>query len=166
MKKNIEMKSIVVIGCSRFGATVACSNCRLGHYSSIIDINPKAFRKLDSDYSGYIIEGNAMDPDILAQSNIKNATEVDIVTNDDNTNIYLASMVLAYYKAPLIIVRLQDEKKAELLGDSRIKIISPALLSINSYYNLVNNSSDVNKLVDEKDIMKIKVESNKKGQSK
>ena len=135
--KKTTTEMTVVIGCSRFGATIASQNSKSGKYTAIIDINPKAFRKLDTDYSGYTIEGNAMDKDILAQSNIEKATEIDIMTNDDNTNIFLALLVLHYYKAPLIIVRLQDEKKASLLDDSRIKLISPALLSMNNYYEII-----------------------------
>ena len=140
----------VIIGCSRFGATIASQNSRKGKYTAIIDVNPKAFRKLDADYSGYTIEGNAMDKEILAQSNIENATEIDIMTNDDNTNIFLASLVLFYYKAPLVIVRLQDEKKSTLLDNPRIRLISPALLSINAYYNIIadniKNTEDINTL--------------------
>lgn len=142
MKKKNTTDMTVVIGCSRFGATIASQNSKAGKYTAIIDMNSKAFRKLDTDYSGYTIEGNAMDKNVLNQSNIEKATEVDIMTNDDNTNIFLASYVLHFYNAPLIIVRLQDEKKASLLDDSRIKIISPALLSIETYHKIIDEENN------------------------
>ena len=129
---------VVVIGCSKFGAAIANECSSSGKHTAVIDINPIAFRKLDNSYSGYTIEGDAMDKDILLEANINEATEVDIMTNSDNTNIFLASLILHYYRVPLVIVRLQDEKKSRLLKDKRVRIISPALLSINTYHQVID----------------------------
>ena len=133
MKKSDEKKLTIVIGASRLGANIASYNSQNGVYTVIIDKNPIAFRKLDSSFSGYKIEGDAENLDILNSANIKNATEVDILTNSDNTNIYIANVVLKYYKVPLVLVRLMDTTKSVFLDDPRIRIISPAILSFRSY---------------------------------
>lgn len=133
MKKSDEKKLTIVIGASRLGANIASYNSQNGVYTVIIDKNPIAFRKLDSSFSGYKIEGDAENLDILNSANIKEATEVDILTNSDNTNIYIANVVLKYYKVPLVLVRLMDTTKSVFLDDPRIRIISPAILSFRSY---------------------------------
>lgn len=133
MKKSDEKKLTIVIGASRLGANIASYNSQNGVYTVIIDKNPIAFRKLDSSFSGYKIEGDAENLDILNSANIKDATEVDILTNSDNTNIFIANVVLKYYKVPLVLVRLMDTTKSVFLDEPRIRIISPAILSFRSY---------------------------------
>ena len=137
MKKNNEKKLTIVIGSSRLGANIASYNSQKGVYTVIIDKNPLAFRKLDSSFSGYQIEGDAENLDILNAANIKEATEVDVLTNSDNTNIFIANVVLKYYKVPLVLVRLMDTTKSVFLDDPRIRIISPAILSFRSYKEII-----------------------------
>lgn len=137
MKKNDEKKLTIVIGSSRLGATIANYNSQNGIYTAIIDKNPLAFRKLDSNFSGYTIEGDAENLDILASANIKDATEVDVLTNNDNVNIYIANVVLQYFKVPLVLVRLMDTTKSVFLDSPRIRIISPAILSFRTYKEII-----------------------------
>ena len=137
MKRNNEKKLTIVIGASRLGANIASYNSQNGVYTVIIDKNPLAFRKLDSSFSGYQIEGDAENLDILNAANIKEATEVDVLTNSDNTNIFIANVVLKYYKVPLVLVRLMDTTKSVFLDDPRIRIISPAILSFRSYKEII-----------------------------
>lgn len=138
--KNRNYRMVVVIGSSRLGASIASSNSQMGAYTAIIDKEPKAFRKLDPDYSGYKIEGDGEDIDVLEEANIREATEIDIMTEDDNENIYLANLCLTFFKAPLIIVRLMDEKKSVLLDDARIRIITPSILSYRTYHEIQDAS--------------------------
>lgn len=137
MKRNNEKKLTIVIGSSRLGANIASYNSQNGVYTVIIDKNPLAFRKLDSSFSGYQIEGDAENLDILNAANIKEATEVDVLTNSDNTNIFIANVVLKYFKVPLVLVRLMDTTKSVFLDDPRIRIISPAILSFRSYKEII-----------------------------
>ena len=45
----------------------------------------------------------------------------------------IASRIATLYDVPYIIVRLRDERKASLLNDDRISIISTGRLSIQAY---------------------------------
>jgi trk system potassium uptake protein TrkA len=134
MKKG--KKLTVVIGSSRLGAAIASQNSKQGIYTSIIDINEEAFRKLDEGYSGFKIVGDAIEIRTLEKAHIKDASEVDVCTGDDNTNIFIASLILKYYDVPYIIVRLHDDIKRSLLENPRITIISPSSLSLGLYENL------------------------------
>ncbi|MFA6829676.1 MAG: NAD-binding protein [Bacilli bacterium] len=133
---NKEKKMTMVIGSSRLGAAIASLNSEQGIYTSIIDIDERAFRKLDASYSGYKIVGNALDRLTLEKARISDASEIDICTGDDNLNIYLACLSLKYYTAPNVIVRLHDEAKSILLEDPRITVIAPSALSFGMYKNL------------------------------
>lgn len=133
---NKERKMTVVIGSSRLGAAIASLNSEEGIYTSIIDLDEKSFRKLDDAYSGFKFVGDAMNKSLLERARIASATEIDICTADDNTNIYLACLCLHYYPAKNIIVRLKDDVKSILLRDPRITIITPSRLSYGMYTNI------------------------------
>lgn len=124
---------IIVLGASRFGATIASLACTEGAYTAIVDKDESAFKKLDSSYSGFIIAGDAMDRNVLEKANIDQAKEVVIATSSDNTNIYLALMIHECFHPDSIIVRLRDETKSQLLQKDSIHIILTATLSIQAY---------------------------------
>lgn len=131
--KEVNRSMTVVIGASRFGAAIASMSSMDGIYTSIIDSDESSFKKLDSGYSGYIIVGDAQDSSVLKKAHIDEARECVIATDDDNVNIFLASLISTIYKVPHVIVRLRDERKAALLIDPTIKVISTAMLSLQAY---------------------------------
>ena len=60
MKKQFKDRNrILVIGSSRLGASIASMSSVDGIYTSIIDRDQNAFKKLDPDYSGYTFVGDA-----------------------------------------------------------------------------------------------------------
>ncbi len=137
MKKEMRQKSMtVVIGASRLGASIASMASMDGIYTSIIDIDPQAFRKLDSGYTGYTVVGDASDINVLKKAHVEEAKECVVATSDDDTNIFLACMITELFKTPYVIVRLRDERKAAILSDPRIKVISTAMLSLQAYKSI------------------------------
>lgn len=134
MKKQFKDRNrILVIGSSRLGASIASMSSVDGIYTSIVDRDQNAFKKLDPDYSGYTFVGDATDNSILEKAHIDSAKEVVVATGEDNVNVLIASRIATLYDVPYIIVRLRDERKASLLNDDRISIISTGRLSIQAY---------------------------------
>ena len=131
---NKERKMAVIIGASRFGAAIASLKSEQGISTSIIDSDEQSFRKLESNYSGFKVLGDAMNQQILEKANISEANEIDICTSDDNVN--LAFWATRFTKANYIIVRLHDDVKALLLKDKRITVITPSRLSFGMYTNI------------------------------
>lgn len=129
---------VVIIGCSRMGAGIAFENSAQGSYTTIIDSNPDAFRKINPEYSGFFLVGDATDQAVLDKAHIQEASQCVVATQDDSTNIYVASLVCCISEVPLIVVRLHDERKSVLLSDKRIRIIAPALLSHDAYETAVS----------------------------
>lgn len=146
MKKSsrrTKKKSMtIVIGSSRLGANIASEASQRGIYTSIIDLSPEAFKKLDVGYSGYTVLGDATDQSVLQKAHIEDAKEVVITTGDDNTNIFLACMISEFYSVPYIIVRIRDEKKSEIITDERISIISTSTLSLQAYKAIRSQEED------------------------
>lgn len=134
MEKRKNM--VVVVGSSRLGALIASKNSSEGIYTMIIDKDEFAFNKLESDYSGFTMVGDATELSVLKKAHMDQASELDIITEDDDTNIFIACMALHYFDVSSIIVRLQENKKAVLIDDPRVKVIVPADLSMSLYENL------------------------------
>jgi len=59
------------MGCGRVGATLAKSLEDNGHSVSVIDQNPEAFRRLDSEFGGNKVTGLGFDRDTLKQAGIE-----------------------------------------------------------------------------------------------
>lgn len=90
-------KTIIIAGCSRFGAGLAGELSEHGDDVIIIDKDNDAFRKLPPNFSGFQIVGNVTDPDLLEDAGIGNASVVVAATDDDNINCMLAQMARRIY---------------------------------------------------------------------
>jgi len=126
----------LIIGASRFGARVALKFAKSGHYVTVIDKNQKSIYKLGDNFPGSFIVGDATKLNVLEDGDIKHAKTVLIATDSDDTNIYLANLILLKYKINDITVRIDDEDKHKLLDSKYIKIINPFLTSMMQYVEL------------------------------
>ena len=129
-------KTIIIAGCSRFGAGLAGDLSEHGDDVIIIDMDNDAFRKLPPNFSGFQIVGNVTDPDLLEDAGIENASVVVAATDDDNINCMLAQMARRIYDVGEVFARLNDTDKEHLIGGLNIKAIYPARLSIEKFKEL------------------------------
>ena len=125
-------KTIIIAGCSRFGAGLAGE---LSEHGDDVKDND-AFRKLPPNFSGFQIVGNVTDPDLLEDAGIGNASVVVAATDDDNINCMLAQMARRIYDVGEVFARLNDTDKEHLIGGLNIKAIYPARLSIEKFKEL------------------------------
>lgn len=136
MKVKNNKKMIIVLGSSRFGASIASLVSEEGFYTAIVDKNELSFKKLNPSYSGYVVLGDAMDQNVLEKANIEDAREVIISTSSDNTNIFLALMIDELYHPESIVVRLRDDQKTVLLDRENIHIIATSQLSLQAFRSI------------------------------
>lgn len=140
-KKMKEKKGLVVVlGCSRLGAQIACNASLSNNDVYIVDKDEKSFDKLLIGFNGTSILGDATEKSVLDDCEIQKADEVIITTDDDNTNIYLASMIVNQYPVNFVVVRLRDDSKVPLLNNSKIRIITPNKLSMKNYEDMQKDS--------------------------
>lgn len=127
-KKNTDTYTIVV-GCGRLGANLANTLSDGGEEVLIIDINGEAFRKLSPSFGGLAVVGDATEIHVLSDADIKKATAVVTVTNNDNTNILVAQIAKEYFHVQHVIARLYDPERECVYHELGIDTICPAVLS-------------------------------------
>lgn len=139
-KKNNE-KYILIVGCGRLGAHLANS---LGEskFNSIviIDKNEQAFDRLKTTFSGFRIEADALELDVLKAAKIKDADVVLVTTNRDNTNIMIAQVAKKIFNVDKVIARLIDPLRESIYSELGIETISPTALSANEFMRIINES--------------------------
>lgn len=138
MKKS-SYNYIIIAGCSRFGANIASILSLQGKDVVVIDNDTTSFRKLSSDYSGFKINGDATDADVLLEAGINKADIVVAATNDDNTNIMISQISSEMFNVPKVVSRLYDTEKEIVYRDFDIKMVRPAKLSINEFERVLSN---------------------------
>lgn len=88
-KKNLY---IIIIGCGKLGAFLANEFSKIGDSVVVIDKNGRKFSKLSVDFSGFRIEEDALDEDILIEAKIDQADVLICASNDDDTKDLLFVM--------------------------------------------------------------------------
>lgn len=129
-------KTVIIAGCSRFGASLARLLSEKGHNVIIIDKDNDSFRKLQANFGGFQIVGNVIDPDVLEEAGIAQASVLAAVTDDDNINCMLAQMAKRIYNVDEVFARLNDTDKEYLLSGLNIKAIYPSRLSVEKFKEL------------------------------
>jgi trk system potassium uptake protein TrkA len=104
----------VIMGCGRVGATLAQSLEGQGHSVAVIDQNPEAFRRLDTEFSGNKVTGLGFDRDTLTQAGIEDAYGFAAVSDGDNSNILAARVVREKYGVDNVVARIYDPHRAEI----------------------------------------------------
>jgi trk system potassium uptake protein TrkA len=99
---------VVIMGCGRVGARIASILDHNGHDVSVIDTDPRAFRRLAPDFGGQTIIGTGIDEDVLRAAGIEEARAFIAVTNGDNRNIMAAQVARHIFNVPEVICRIYD----------------------------------------------------------
>lgn len=131
-----ENKKVIIIGCGRFGSTLA-NHLNKQHYDvTIIDKDEDAFRKLSDNFSGFTMVGEVSDLSLLESVGIRYCSMFIAVTNDDNTNCMLSQIASRIYHINNIYIRLIDTNKKILLDGFQVNAIYPSQLSLCEFERL------------------------------
>jgi trk system potassium uptake protein TrkA len=117
---------VVVVGCGRVGSGLARAVEAAGHTAAVIDRQERAFRRLDSDFTGLRIVGVGFDRDRLTGAGIDRANALAAVTNGDNSNILVARIARETYGIDKVVARIYDPRRAaiyERLGIATIATV-------------------------------------------
>lgn len=115
---------IIIVGLGRMGTALATRLSKKGADIVAIDSSPKAFEKLDKNFSGVKIVGVGFDKDIMEQAGIERADALVACTNSDEVNIVVARIAKNVYKVPRVIARSYDMGKAEIYDRLGLRTIS------------------------------------------
>lgn len=100
----------IVVGCGRVGAELAMRLFGKGHSVAIIDHVPAAFDNLNPQFRGRIVEGEALNKDVLLRAGIDEADGLAAVTNLDPLNAVVGHIGRTMFHVPIIVVRNYDPR--------------------------------------------------------
>lgn len=105
---------IVILGCGRVGSLLAHRLDETGHSVAVVDMDPKAFRKLGDSFSGTTVTGVGFDRETLENAGITRAHGFAAVSSGDNTNILSARVARETYGVENVVARIYDPGRAEV----------------------------------------------------
>ncbi|MBE6103961.1 MAG: NAD-binding protein [Erysipelotrichaceae bacterium] len=118
----------IVVGAGRLGSNIAK---KLSNNKNDVVLIDKRKDKIGNvvDFSGFVAVGDATDLGFLEENGVKDAKLVAFMTDDDNTNIFLADVCNEIYRTPEIYIRLKDSRKMKIVS-SNVRCICPFDLSL------------------------------------
>jgi trk system potassium uptake protein TrkA len=117
--------NIIIIGCGRYGSTLANELSDAGHNISVVDRDNERLNILGSGFNGLKIKGIEYDDEILQEAGISNADAVLSVTPDENINITVSLIAKEIYKVPRIIARIVNPNRQNIYEQLDIETINP-----------------------------------------
>lgn len=116
--------NFMVIGSGRVGAELALRLYKSGHQVVVVDQNEAAFNRIDPEFRGRTVHGEAMHEDVLDRAGIKETHGVAVVTNSDTLNAIIAHVARSVYGVPVVVCRNYDPRLRPMLENFGIQIIS------------------------------------------
>lgn len=110
----LDLKSFVVIGCGRFGASVARTLYGLGNEVMVIDISEEAIREI-SEEATYAVRADAMDETVLKDLGLRNFDVAVIAIGSDIEASIMATLVVKELGIKKVIAKAQSELHRKVL---------------------------------------------------
>ena len=104
------MSKVIVIGCGRVGAELAHRLAQRGNKVTVVDLKAEAFHNLPVDFRGRIVEGEALNKEVLERAGITEADGLAVVTSNDPLNAAVAHVARESYNVPTVVVRNFDSR--------------------------------------------------------
>ena len=104
------MSKVIVIGCGRVGAELAHRLAQRDNKVTVVDLKAEAFHNLPVDFRGRIVEGEALNKEVLERAGITEADGLAVVTSNDPLNAAVAHVARESYNVPTVVVRNFDSR--------------------------------------------------------
>ncbi len=118
-----------IVGCGSLGAHLAKALSEKGDDVLVIDKDKKSFKKLGYDFGGMTIEGDATDLEFIAELEVKKASALLAVTEDDNTNLMVCQIAKELYGLR-VFARLYNSERESVYRDFGIETVCPEELTV------------------------------------
>lgn len=135
------MKDFVVIGCGRFGQSVAKSLYAKGHDVMAVDIDPEKVQDI-SDYVTHAIEVDAMDEAALRTIGVRNFDVAVVSIGSDIQASILTTLIVKELGVKHVVAKAQNDIHAKVLykiGADRV-VFPERDMGVRLAHNLVTNN--------------------------
>ncbi len=132
--------NIIVVGCGRLGSELAQGLSKRNHRVSVIDNTSMSFSALKPDFNGKLVEGDAMNRDVLLRAGIEEADGLVAVTTSDALNLVIGHMAKSIFNLKHVIVRNYDPLCRELFDDFNLQVVSSTSWGAQRIEELINYS--------------------------
>ncbi|MCM1298243.1 MAG: TrkA family potassium uptake protein [Firmicutes bacterium] len=130
--------NILIVGCSRVGASLASELCQRGHDVSVMDRRSEAFEQLDDNFTGLTFKGVPIDNDDLQAAGIEACDAVCAVTNDDNVNIMVSQIAKEEYKIPKVMAGIRDIEKEDVYQQYGLDSVCSTRLTLDALISAID----------------------------
>ena len=132
-RNSILRNKVLIVGCGRFGSSIANKYAEEGKNLVVVDANPGRFDKLSDSYVGYKVVGDGTNINVLKKAQIETAKKIIITSGSDNANVLIAHMARKIFDVPEIYVRLEDPDSEVLVKELKVNTIYPFELSFEEF---------------------------------
>lgn len=115
--------NFIVVGCGRVGAELAFRLYKSGHQVVVVDQNEEAFHRIDPEFRGRTVHGEALRKDVLDRAGVDEADGLAAVTNSDTLNAVVAHAARTIYNLPMVVCRNYDPRLRGMLETFGIQIV-------------------------------------------
>lgn len=115
---------VIIVGSGRVGAWVASELDRRGENVTVIDITPRAFNRLPSNFKGETVRGSGTDEDVLRSAGAEQADLLMALTEGDNRNALAVQLAKHIFGVPRVIAKVNDPLRGEAYRALGIETIS------------------------------------------
>jgi len=132
---------VVIVGCGRFGSTLASALSGQGDSVVVIDHDEAAFAKLSPEFSGFRITGDAAERAVLRQAKVAQADIVCAATERDNLNLFVAQAAKELFGVERVVARVFDPTREPVFEELDVATISPTMLAAEAFLGFVRGEA-------------------------
>ncbi len=136
----MSARYVVIVGCGRFGSTLAGTLSSQGDSVVVIDREETAFAKLPPEFSGFRIAGDAAELSVLRQAKVEQADIVCAATERDNLNLFVAQAAKELFGVERVVARVFDPTREPVFEELDVATISPTMLAAEAFLGFVRDA--------------------------
>jgi trk system potassium uptake protein TrkA len=133
--------NFIVVGCGRVGAELAFRLYKSGHQVVVVDSNRESFNRLNSEFRGRTMEGEALAENVLERAGIQEADGLAAVTNSDTLNAVVAHTARTFYSVPSVVARNYDPSLRVVIEAFGLQTVSSTYWGAQRVEELLANPS-------------------------
>ncbi len=131
---------VIIVGCGRIGSHLAYALFKTGHEVAVVDADAEAFSALPSDFNGRMIEGDALNQDVLHRAGIEKAEALCAVSKYDALNLAVSHIADEIYHIKRVISRNYDPNCLPMFDAFGVQTVSSSMWGSQRMEEMISDS--------------------------